>query len=54
MIKLGFFKLRAVKKVNRIALINTLKGLGAPLEEILPLVKERTLQNISLLSFGKA
>jgi len=51
----GIFKIMSSKKkMNRIGLINTFKGRGAPLEEIVPLVKEHTLRNTSLVSFGKA
>lgn len=42
------------KKVSRIGLINTFKGVGTPLEEIVPFVQEHTLHNTSLLRFGKA
>lgn len=48
------FKLSVAKKVSRIGLINTYKGMGTPLEEIMPFVQEHTLYNTSLLRFGKA
>lgn len=48
------FKLWVVKRVSRIGLINTFKGMGTPLEEIVPFVQEHTLHNTSLLRFGKA